>query len=275
MGGLTIWISIDFEGLASTVSWQQDHGSRESEFRRMMTAEANAAIAGAKEAGATRIIVNDSHDQMLNLIPEELDTDAELVIGSPKPLSMLEGIDIGVDGAFFVGYHAASGTLRGTMDHTYSNRAVLNVWINGRRVGETGINAGVCGALGVPVLLVSGDNAAAREARDLLGEEVVTVTVKESVGKFAARCLHPARARELLREGAARAVRERERIKLFRFEPPYRFEIELAQTAMADVAELVPFSRRVDGRRLVYEDEDYIRGFRALRAMIALAYGAV
>ncbi|MBE3577156.1 MAG: M55 family metallopeptidase [Limnochordales bacterium] len=275
MGALTIWISVDFEGLASTVSWQQDHGSRESEFRRLMTAEVNAAIAGAKEAGATRIIVNDSHDQMLNLLPEELDPDAELILGSPKPLSMLEGVDSGVDGAFFVGYHAASGTWRGTMDHTYSNRAVLNVWINGTKVGETGINAGLCGALGVPVLLVSGDSAATREARELLGPEVVTVSVKEAVGKFAARCLHPARARELLREGAARAVRERDRIRPFRFQPPYRFEVELAQTVMADMAELVPFTRRVDGRRLVYEDEDYIRGFRALRAMIALAYGAV
>ncbi|HHV55536.1 MAG TPA: M55 family metallopeptidase [Firmicutes bacterium] len=258
------------------MNWQQDHGSRESEFRRMMTAEANAAIAGAKEGGATRIIVNDSHDHMINLIPEELDPDAELVSGSPKPLSMLEGVDAGVDGAFFVGYHAASGTLRAAMDHTYSNRAVLNVWINGQRVGETGINAGVCGALGVPVLLVTGDEAVVKEAQELLGPGVETLAVKQAVGKFAARCLHPHRVREMLREAAARAVRRLERgqgVEPFRFPPPYRFEVEFVQTAMADVAELVPFSRRIDGRRVAYEDDDYIRAFRALRAMISLAYG--
>ncbi|MBE3583349.1 MAG: M55 family metallopeptidase [Limnochordaceae bacterium] len=270
-GGLTIWISIDMEGLAGLVNWEQDHGTREMEFRRIMTGEANAAAAGAKAAGATRILVNDSHDNMFNLIQEELDPDIELISGSLKPLSMVEGIDQHVDGAFFLGYHAAAGTPLATMDHTYSNVSVSEVRINGRRVGETGLNAGVCGYYGVPVLLVAGDRAVCEEARALLGPELTTVTTKEAVSRFAARLRHPARVRAALQEAAAVAVRNRQRVPVFQFPTPVRFEVDFKDPAMADAALLVPFTQRLGGRTVAYEDNDYVRGFRAVRAMISLA----
>src|SRR5213595_776288 len=127
-------------------------------------------------AGATRVVVNDSHWFMRNLLAEELHQAAELLSGDPKPRSMVEGIDSGFDAALFIGYHARAGTPHAVLDHTYADR-IHEVRLNGRPVGELGINAALAGVSGVPVALVSGDAALAAEAKELLGDDVTTVVV--------------------------------------------------------------------------------------------------
>src|SRR5438874_3518790 len=169
-------------------------------FRRLMTAEANAAVEGAVAAGATRVVVNDSHWFMRNLLAEELHPSAELLSGDPKPRSMVQGIDQGgFDAALFIGYHARAGTRNAILDHTYADR-IHEVRLNGKPVGELGLNAGLAGVHGVPVALVSGDSALAAEAKDLLGAGVATVIVKQAVSRHAAKSVAPAVACRMIRE---------------------------------------------------------------------------
>src|SRR5438105_7216744 len=162
-------------------------------FRRLMTAEANAAVEGAVAAGATRVVVNDSHWFMRNLLAEELHQAAELVAGDPKPRSMVQGIDEqgGFDAALFVGYHARAGTAHAILDHTYADR-IYEVRLNGKPVGELGLNAALAGVHGVPVALVSGDSAVGTEAKELFGQCVGTVIVKEAVSRHAEKSGPPA-----------------------------------------------------------------------------------
>jgi len=177
-------------------------------FRQLMTAEANAAVEGAIEAGATGVLVNDSHWHMRNLLPEQLHEAAPLLSGSPKPWSMMEGIDGGFDAALFIGYHARAGTRHAILDHTHADR-VLEVRVNGRPLGELGLNAALAGWYDVPVELVSGDSALAAEAVELLGDQVTTVVVKEAVTRQAAKSIAPGVACRLIREGVVRALKRR------------------------------------------------------------------
>src|SRR6266571_4292408 len=163
---MRVYISVDMEGVAGVVHESQTDptnpacAAEYARFRRLMTAEANAAIEGALAAGATKLVVNDSHWFMRNLLAEELHQAAELLSGDPKPQSMVEGIDGGFDAAVFIGYHARAGTRHAILDHTYADR-IHDVRLNGRPVGELGINAAFAGVAGVPVALVSGDSARA------------------------------------------------------------------------------------------------------------------
>ena len=271
---MRVYISIDMEGIAGVVHEDQTNpieprvAAEYGRFRRVMTAEANAAIEGALEAGATEIVVNDSHWDMRNLLAEELHPAAELVAGSTKPLSMMEGIDRGFETAFCLGYHAMAGTPRAILDHTYTDR-IQAVRLNGRAVGELGLNAALAGRFGVGVALVSGDAAFAAEARALLGDRVTVVVVKHAVARHGARCLAPARVRELLREGAAAALKALP--APWTVPSPVMIEVEFSTTHHADMAELVPGSMRAGGRTLRYSHDDFAEAFRAFRAMYNLA----
>lgn len=271
---MRVYISVDMEGVAGVVHEDQTdpidprHAGEYNRFRRLMTAEANAAIEGALAAGAERVLVNDSHWLMMNLLAEELHPAAELLSGGPKARSMVEGIDLGFEAALFVGYHAMAGTGHATIDHTYTSR-VHEARLNGRPVGELAINAALAGTFDVPVALVSGDQALAAEARELLGPAVETVIVKHAVGRFAARSASPAVACRLIREGATAALaRPHEPLRLA---APVRLEVDFALTQMADMAELVPGSVRTAGRTVEFVHQDYREVFRAWRALYNLA----
>lgn len=271
---MRVYISVDMEGIAGVVHEDQTdpidprHAGEYNRCRRLMTSEANAAIEGALQAGATRIWVNDSHWQMRNLLAEELHPSAELLSGGPKLRSMVEGIDQGFDAALFVGYHAMAGTAHAVIDHTYTG-LVHEARLNGRAVGELGLNAALAGSYGVPVALVSGDQALAAEARALLGESVEAVIVKHAVSRFAARSVSPDESCRRIREGAAAALR-RPHAPLI-LEPPIRLQVEFALAQMADMAELVPGSVRTGGRAVEYVHDDYGEVFRAWRALYNLA----
>src|SRR5207245_5442283 len=235
-----VCISVDMEGIAGVVHESQTdpadpaHAAEYGRFRRLMTGEANAAIEGALAAGATKVVVNDSHWFMRNLLAEELHQAAELLSGDPKPRSMVEGIDSGFDAALFIGYHARAGTPHAIVDHTYADR-IYEVRLNGTPVGELGINAAFAGVHGVPVALVSGDSALASEAKDLLGDGVSTVVVKHAVGRHAARSLAPALACSMIRDEVTRTLKRKH--VPFVLQPPIALEVAFARTIDADVAE--------------------------------------
>ncbi|HEY8258772.1 MAG TPA: M55 family metallopeptidase [Gemmatimonadales bacterium] len=271
---MRVYISVDMEGVAGIVHEDQTdpvdprHAGEYNRFRRLMTGEANAAVEGALLAGAKTIVVNDSHWLMRNLLAEELHPAAELLSGGPKLRSMVEGIEAGFDAALFVGYHARAGTTHAIIDHTYTDR-VHEARLDGRPVGELGINAALAGVYGVPVAMVSGDQALAAEARDLLGPTIETVIVKHAVGRFAARSVHPTEACRRIREGASVALRRAH--SPFTLPSPITLEVDFALTQMADMAELVPGAVRTSGRTLQYRHDDYREVFRAWRALYNLA----
>src|SRR5213079_1589628 len=226
---MRVYISVDMEGIAGVVHESQTDpttpafAAEYARFRRLMTAEAKAAVEGALAAGATRVLVNDSHWFMRNLLAEELHQSAELVSGDPKPRSMMQEIDQqgGFDAALFIGYHARAGTRNAILDHTYADR-IHEVRLNGKPVGELGLNAGLAGVHGVPVALVSGDSTLAAEAKDLLGDGVATVVVKHAVGRHAARSVAPALACGMIRDEVTRTLKRKH--APFILQPPIALE---------------------------------------------------
>ena len=271
---MRVYISVDMEGIAGVVHESQTDPASPAfapeyaRFRRLMTAEANAAVEGALAAGATRVVVNDSHWFMRNLLAEELHQAAELVSGDPKPRSMVQAIDAGFDAALFIGYHARAGTRNAILDHTYADR-IHEVRLNGKPVGELGLNAGVAGVHGVPVALVSGDSALAAEAKDLLGAGVATVIVKQAVSRHAAKSVAPAVACRMIREEVPRAL-ERTHAP-FTLRAPVTLEVDFAMTIHADMAELCPGATRTAGRTVAFTHPDYGEVFRAWRALLNLS----
>jgi D-amino peptidase len=267
---MNVLISVDMEGISGVVTTDHVTATHKEydRFRKLMTADTNAAIEGALAGGATRVVVNDSHGGMANILLEELNPAAELISGSPKPLSMMEGIGPNVDAVFFVGYHSRMGTGGGVLAHTYAGSIVTELRLNGQAVGETGLNAAVAGAYGVPVVLVTGDRAVTEEARALLGD-IETVAVKEGVGWKAARCLHPDVAHRQIREAAERAMRKR--VAPFVVATPVEVRAVFQRLAQADIAALIPGSRRTDGLTLEFTAPDMETAYRTFRAMVALA----
>jgi D-amino peptidase len=269
------------EGIAGVVHEDQTNPidprctAEYSRFRRLMTLEANAAIDGALAGGATRVLVNDSHWTMRNLLAEELHPGAELLSGGPKTWSMMEGIEAGWDLAAFIGYHAKAGTAMAILDHTYTDR-ILDVRLNGVSVGELGINAALAGAFGVPVSLVTGDKALGLEARALLGDRVQTIAVKEAVSRHAARHLSPETAHALIRDSMREVVEDARRhgvarAKRFIVPAPTTVEVDFAQTIHADHAAMAPGIVRTGPRTVSARHEDFREVFRAFRTMFNLA----
>jgi D-amino peptidase len=227
-----VHIISDIEGVAGIVKWGQTGGDQTlyHEGRKLYTEEINAAVRGAKAAGATEIVVMDCHgaggDYTFNsLLPAELDPDCEFVIQN-EWTEYTEFLEEGCDAALFVGMHAMAGTPDGVLSHTVSSQAWQSLMFNGTLVGETGINAALCGHWGCPVLLVTGDRAVCREGRELLGEGLTTVEVKIGLGRFSARNIPAVRARELIEEGAKRALKDLKAVQPYDPGRPCEIEIE-------------------------------------------------
>jgi D-amino peptidase len=272
---MKLLIAVDMEGITGVTSWDQVTPTHPEyqRFRRLMTQDVNAAIEGALEAGVGEIVVADGHWNGANVLLEDLNPRARLNSGSPSPLSMVQGIDASVNGVLLVGYHARAGTPNAILDHTWSSKCVANVWLNDLLVGETGLNAAMCGHFGVPVIMVSGDQAVCAEALDLLGAVEVAV-VKRATGRMSAECLHPSQAHEKICEAAARAVhrlKDGQSPPAFRLPAPVKVNIELVTSDMADRASLLPETRRQDGRQIEFSAADMLAAFRLFRAIVTLA----
>src|SRR5215212_7071575 len=247
---MRVYVTVDIEGIAGVVHSEEGaRGNPEYErARRLMTQETNAVVAGIFDADPdARVTVADVHGPYRNMIPEDLDERATFNRGKPKVFGMMDGIDRGYDLAMFVGVHGRAGADPAALSHTFTG-TILDVAVNGRPMGELGLNAAVAGEHSVPVVLVAGDQTVEVEARDLFGPEVVTVVVKESRAHLAAESLHPNVARARLRAAAARAVRERPGVAPLRVGEPVTCEVSLARPVYADLAMLIDDTERVDGR---------------------------
>ena len=276
---MRVYVSIDMEGLAGIAHPQQVSYGRGVDrvdydrARGLMAGEANAAIDAAFEGGAREVIVNDSHWQMRNLRAEDLDSRARLVLGD-KPLSMTPGVGEGPDAAFdaavFIGYHAGAGHPTGVIAHTYSSATVMDVRVGGVSHNEAALNAIRLGHHGVPVILVSGDDALAGEVETLLpwAERVV---VKHGLGYSLADSLSPAQAAEAIREGVRRALGRLD--EMVRYEPalPLEGEIDFRLPIQADYAAVLPGTVRIGGRTVRFDAPDGDAFYRTFLALTRLA----
>ncbi|MFD8446953.1 M55 family metallopeptidase [Streptomyces globisporus] len=266
-------ISVDMEGISGIVHSSETNPERYDyqRGRELMTAEANAVIAGVLDAEPTAdVLVADAHGTFRNLLPEQLDRRARLVRGKPRALNMLAGLDEETDAALFVGYHVRAGEGPGVLAHTM-NGEILDVRVAGRSLGEIGLNAAMAGHLGVPVVLLSGDDAACAEAAALI-PEAVTVPVKEALGMAAAVTLHPEEARDRLRRAAADAVSRRREIPPPSLTGPLDVEVDLASPHTIDLATLIPgVSRTAGARTVAFTAPDYGTAYRLILLLAQLA----
>ena len=205
---MKVFISVDMEGITGVVNWDHTAYGKDSyeRFRRLMTKEADAAAKGAFDAGATEVIINDSHGGMRNIIIEDLDPRVKLITGSSKPLSMMEGIGPDFDAAMFIGYHSRASTT-GVLNHTYTGR-VANFWVSGKCLGETGMNALIAGHYGVPVVFVSGDSVLLQK-QGTLASGNGSVKGRASLLRFASILRKP----ELIREKVAISLKNLDKFK--------------------------------------------------------------
>ena len=271
--GPRVFISVDMEGIWGVVHSNQvsDASPEYAAARKWMADDVNAVIAGLLEAGAGDIVVNDSHGSMRNIPADLLNPKASLISGSPKPLSMMQGIDATFDAAIFVGYHARAGTAASILDHTISSGTLRAVRINGQELPEMGINAAIAAYYKVPVVMLSGDIETCAQAKALFGEGPVTAAVKESTGRYAARMFPQEEARARLKAAAKEALGKRGTIQAFRLTAPFTFEVEFLNAGQAEMPLMLAAVKRSSARSVTFTAGDYLEGFKLLRAIIALA----
>lgn len=273
---MNVFISSDIEGTAGIVDWQQVRASgADYELgRKLLTDEVNAAIDGAVLAGASHILVNDSHSTMQNLRPGELHHHASYLSGRHKPLYMMEGLDGRFDAVFMVAYHGAISAERAILSHTYNPLAVWEARLNGVPVGESALNALVALHHRVPVVLITGDQATAEEARAFL-PEIEAVVVKRSITRFAAESLHPSRACELIRDGASRALAGAATASPPAIDLPATIEVVFLTADMAEMATWIRGVERTATRTVAVTDGDPLRLYRAFVTIINLTRSIV
>lgn len=265
---MRVHVISDMEGVAGIVKWEQVSGGEPlyEEGRKLYTEEINAAVRGARAAGATEIVVMDCHGAgkgwtFNSLIPEDLDPACEYVV-QDEWTEYTELLEQGCDAALFVGMHARAGTAQGVMSHTISGRDFQNLWFNDVLVGETGINAALCGTWGCPVLMVTGDEAACAEARALIGDGLTTVAVKRGLGAHSARMLPAARARALIEEGAKQALSDLSAVAPWDPGRPCEIRVEYKNTHEPDRLRFRRGVTRVDDRTVVSRAETWWSAWR-------------
>jgi D-amino peptidase len=266
-----VFISVDMEGIAGITTMRQILRGTDDypRSRQLMTDEANAAVNGAFEGGATRVVVSDSHGDMGNLLADRLDRRAELVAGTPKlPWSMLTGIEKEFACALFVGYHAGGGTGAAVMDHTYTG-FFFDVRVNGDSWNETFLNAALAGSFGVPVGLVTGDDKTCEQAKRLKG--VRTVAVKHGIGRHVATSLSPQVAHERIRRAALESVQAHRELLVFKPTGPFKLEVDMVNTSCTELAALAPGTERTGPRTVAFEAPDVREMMRCLLAWMYLA----
>lgn len=249
-----VFISVDMEGIGGVVTDQQlgPTGFEYNRFREFMTAEALAAIEGARAAGATEFVVADAHGNMQNLLIDRFPRDVRIVRGSPRPLSMMQGIDSTFSAAFFIGYHSATTNPEGVRAHTISSATFAALRVNGRASAESGINAAIAGHYGVPVALISGDESAVGELRALVPTAEGAI-VKQSISFHAATVMTPEASQALIRDKARAAISRLREMRTYA-EPtgPVRLELTYKNYTPAEMIAYLPGVERVDAHTVRY-----------------------
>jgi D-amino peptidase len=260
----------DMEGVSGIVVWAQVTGGDPmyEEGRRLYTEEINAAVRGAKSAGATEIVVVDCHGAgkgwtFNSLIPELLDTDCEWVAHHAWS-RYTEMFETGCDACLLVGMHARAGTPDGVMCHTISTTSWRNLYFNDHCVGEVGINAALCGHYGVPVTLVTGDEATCRESKELLGDGLTCVSVKRGLSRYSARQIPPVRARQMIEEGARESLLRIDKVRPYVPTRPCKITVDLGSVEHAARFMGRPGVRIVDPLRVESTGEDWLKAWNQI-----------
>jgi D-amino peptidase len=264
-----VYISADMEGIAGVVTGEQlgPQGFEYQRFREFMTNEVLAAIEGARAAGATEILVSDSHGNGQNLLIEKFPKDVQIVRAWPRPLMMMEGLDATFDVVLFVGYHTSTTNPEGVRAHTMSSANFADVRLNGVSVPEAGLNAAIAGHFGVPVALVTGDAAIVKEARALLGD-IEGAVVKWPLGFHSARTVTPDASCELIKEKARSAVTRAGAFKPYRLKTPVELELRFKNYRPAELLAYLPNVERADAHTVRFRGKDILEVARFLEFVL-------
>lgn len=255
--GLKVYISADMEGVVGAVTGDQlgPTGFEYGTFRRLMTNEVNAAIEAARAMGATEILVSDSHGNGENLLIEELPQDIQLVRSWPRPLMMMEGIDETFDAAILIGYHASTNNASGVRAHTFSSANLTAVRLNGMDMMEASMSAAIAGDFGVPVVMISGDDAAVAEAQRTVGDMEGAV-VKWNYGFHSARTIMPEASYALIGDRVRAALGRLGDFSPYRMNGPLELEISFKNYMPAELMAYLPNVERVDSHTIRFVGQD-------------------
>ena len=264
--GLKIYISADMEGVVGAVTGEQlgPGGFEYERFRQFMTDEVNAAIDAARAAGATEFLVSDSHGNGQNLLIEQLPDDVMIVRSWPRPLGMMEGIDETFDGVIFIGYHASTANTRGVRAHTMSSANITGLRLNGIEMTEGSMNAAIAGHFGVPVILVSGDDAAVAENQVIIGD-IEGAVVKWAKGFHSAQTLTPEAAYEVIRTRTASAISRIGDFQPYVLDTPIELELSLKHYMPVETLSYLPNVEKVNSHTIRFVGEDMIEISKFLR----------
>ena len=256
---MKIYISADMEGITGVVTNEQlgPTGFEYARFREFMTREVNAAIEGARAAGATEIVVSDSHGNGQNLLIENLAKDILVIRSWPRPLMMMQGIDETFDGVIFIGYHTATTNSAGVRAHTISSARLADVRLKGVSVSEAGLNAAIAGHFNVPVIMISGDDAVVKETQALLGN-VEGAVVKWASGFHSAKTMLPEAGQQLIREKAQRAVARIKEFKPYKLAAPVQLDVRFKNYRPSEVLSYLSIVERVDAHSIRFVGKDMI-----------------
>jgi D-amino peptidase len=260
-----VYVSVDMEGIAGVVTGDQlgPPGFEYERFRGFMTDEALAAIEGARAAGATEFVVADSHGNGESLLIDRFPKDVTVVRAWPRPLAMMQGIDETFAAAIFIGYHSSTTNPQGVRAHTMSSATFADVKLNGVSVPEAGLNAAIAGHFGVPVAMISGDDAIVKEAQALLGP-LEAATVKWAYGFHSARNLTPAASCEKIREAARRALGRLKDFRVYRVKEPVELDLRFKNYRPAELLAYLPGIERTDAHAIRFHGKDVLEVTRFL-----------
>lgn len=268
---MKVFISADIEGVSGVV--HKEHTARDGKehdrARILMTNEVNSAIQGTINGGADEIVVNDSHGTMRNIYQDQLSPEAKLILGSPKQLQMMEGIDNTFDAALFVGYHTRMGH-NGILNHTFNGRVIKSIKINDIEYGEFGLNALIAGYYNVPVVFVSGCNLLAEEATSFISN-IQTGIVKETINRMTSLNEHPEKSQEIIKEKSKIGVLQKEKIKPLSINSFFTVSVEFLNTGLADAAAILPYVNRENSLTVTFTSTDIISSYRTIRSLIMMA----
>jgi len=271
---LKIYISADMEGVVGVVTNEQlgPQGFEYARFREFMTQEVNAAIEGALAAGATQIVVSDSHGNGQNLLIEKLHKDVTLVRAWPRPLMMMQGIDETFAGAVFIGYHTGTTNSQGVRAHTMSSARLADVQLKGVSVSEAGINAAIAGHFNVPVIAVSGDDAVVKETQALLGD-VEGAVVKWASGFHSARTIMPDASYQIIRDKVTKAVRRIKDFKPYKLSGPIQVDVRFKNYRPSEVLSYLSIVQRTDAHSIRFTGKDMIEVSKFLEFIVTYEPG--
>lgn len=263
---MKIYIMADLEGAtAVTGGWDETNpGKREFEHaRKMITGDINACAKGAFEAGVSEVVVFDAHGMAMSVDPLEVDSRVRLIRGRAIfSAGLIPGLDESFDAMIILGMHAMEGTRDGVMNSTFVGN--MRAWINGTEVGETGLFSSIAAQMGIPTILVVGDEAVSREARSII-PNVYTVAVKKGLSRYSAEIIPPARAWKMITETTREAVKNYKKVDLYNPSKPVELQVEYSgNTQLVDCVAQVPGVKRINGSTISYTSDTVSEGLRAM-----------